>query len=81
MFVKPVNVLTSLRMACVALIRKKRFFVLKENCLFYYKNADDMTLLGVMPVQSSRLYDFSGESTQPPPFLDSPVQPQQSLPR
>ena len=49
---------------------KKRFFVLKEDCLFYY--SEENNLLGVMPVHQSRLYDFSGESRPPPKFISRP---------
>ncbi len=50
---------------------KKRYFVLKEDCLFYYSE-DKQNLLGVMPVMQSRLYDFAGESRPPPKFISRP---------
>ncbi len=58
---------------------KKRYFVLKEDCLYYYDSAEKMTLLGVMPLQGSRLLDFggkyqgAGKITEPPAFADRPV--------
>lgn len=40
---------------------KKRWFVLKTGCLFYYKSPNDSVLMGVMPLDASALYDHGGQ--------------------
>ena len=42
---------------------KRRWFVLKEDCLYYYSSeAESAALLGVMPLHASQLLDVDGET-------------------
>ena len=43
---------------------KRRYFQLKEDCLYYYHSEDDAVLLGVMPLHSSQLLDLSDSGTE-----------------
>ena len=43
---------------------KRRFFQLKEDCLYYYHSEEDPVLLGVMPLHSSQLLDLSESGTE-----------------
>ena len=54
---------------------KRRWFVLKEDCLYYYHSEDpvDPVLLGVMPLHLSTLLDLDSSSLAPPKRVDSAV--------
>ena len=41
---------------------KRRYFQLKEDCLYYYHSEDDPVLLGVMPLHASQLLDLSSSA-------------------
>ena len=43
---------------------KRRYFQLKEDCLYYYHSEDEPVLLGVMPLHSSQLLDLSESGTE-----------------
>jgi len=43
---------------------KRRYFQLKEDCLYYYHSEDDPVLLGVMPLHSSQLLDLSESGSE-----------------
>ena len=43
---------------------KRRYFQLKEDCLYYYHSEDDPVLLGVMPLHASQLLDLSESGTE-----------------
>jgi len=51
---------------------KRRWFVLKEGSLYYYKDAAAKELLGVMPLQGSTLLFLQTPESRPrPPMLES----------
>lgn len=47
--------------------RKRRWFILKEDCLYYKESPDSLVLLGVMPVHGSHLLDLGGLTQSAPP--------------
>jgi len=52
---------------------KRRFFVLKEQCMYYYVSKPELRLLGVMPLQGAEVLDVGSIMQTPPKKIDSKV--------
>jgi hypothetical protein len=52
---------------------KRRWFVLKEDCLYYYASDSETIILGVMPLVKTQLWDLAKDVQEPPARAESKV--------
>jgi serine/threonine protein kinase len=57
----------------VIVCRKRRWFVLKEDCLYYYASDLETIILGVMPLVKTQLWDLAKDVQDPPARAESKV--------